>query len=192
MSLTDSELVLSYREGDDQAFESLIARHTDAIFAYLARLTGDREVAADLTQETFVKAWKNLARFRESENFKTWAFTIARNSAYDWLRKKKSVVFSALDGEEFSFADTIADTEPLADEVRIRFEDAHFLEKLLTGLPADSREILLLHYVDEMTFDEIGRVRGEPLNTVKSRHRRALIALREQAAGTKGSPNDVQ
>jgi RNA polymerase sigma-70 factor (ECF subfamily) len=182
MSLTDSELISAFNAGDAGAFESLISRHTDAIFAYLARLTGDREAAADLTQETFVKAWTHLGRFRIGENFKTWLFTIARNTCFDWLRKKKLVPFTALErDDEYSFAEGIADTEPLPDELARRAEDGRFLETLLAQVPIESREILLLHYVEGMTFDEIGKMRSESLNTVKSRHRRALIALRDKA-----------
>ena len=182
-SRTDSELIRAYTEGESGAFETLVSRHTDAIFGYIARLIGDREAAPDVTQETFVKAWKNLGRFRTDENFKTWIFTIARNSAYDWLRKKKHVPFSAMGGEgnPDSFAENISDTEPLPDALALQSEDGRFLEQLLTHLPHDVRDILLLHYEGGMTFDEIGKVRGESLNTIKSRHRRALIALRETA-----------
>ncbi len=180
---TDSDLIRAYAQGDSGAFESLVSRHTDAIFAYIARLTGDRDAATDITQETFVKAWKNLDRFREGESFKTWIFTIARNTAFDWLRKKKNVPFSAMsaDAEHDTFSETIVDPEPLPDALFAHAESGRFLENLLKEISPDSRDILLLHYVDEMTFDEIGTMRGESLNTVKSRHRRALIALGKAA-----------
>ena len=98
------------------------------------------------------------------------------------MRKRKSVPFSTLDGPEgASFSDTLSDQEPLPDELFARDEDGRVLEGLLQHLSAENKDILLLHYVDEMTFDEIGKIRGEPLNTVKSRHRRALLALREKA-----------
>ena len=176
----DSELVHSYLSGEHSAMDVLIMRHTSAIYAYVSRLTGDREAAADITQETFVKVWKNLARFREGENFKTWIFAIARNSAFDWLRKRKHIPFSVLESDDFSFADIIRDDEALPDEVFERREMGTYAEELLAKLSPENRDILLLHYVDEMTFDEIGKLLGASLNTVKSRHRRALLALRSK------------
>lgn len=179
---SDHALVHAYLEGHQQSLSTLVSRYTDPIFAYVLRLTGDREAAADITQEVFIKAWRNLASFDSKQNFKTWVYTIARNTAYDWLRKKKLVPFSALgeaDGD--GFEQTLVDVEPLPHEQLEKSEGSMFLERLLTELSPDVRDILLLHYIDEMTFDEIGRIRGESLNTVKSRHRRALLLLRKLA-----------
>ncbi|MFZ2555615.1 MAG: sigma-70 family RNA polymerase sigma factor [Minisyncoccia bacterium] len=179
---SDHALVQAYLEGHQPSFSTLVSRYTDPIFAYVLRLTGDREAATDITQEVFIKAWKKLSTFNPEQNFKTWLYTIARNTAYDWLRKKKPVPFSVLeqpDGD--GFEQTIVDSEPLPHE---RFEEAEggmLLESLLAELSPDVRDILLLHYVDGMTFDEIGRIREESLNTVKSRHRRALLLLRKLA-----------
>src|SRR6185312_5906993 len=146
------------------------------------RLVGDRREAEDLTQETFMKMWKALSRFDTEKNFKTWIFAIARNTAIDYLRKKKPVLFSRLNTEneegETRFEDNLADDAMLADEVFDRKQSASVLEKAMQTLSLDERVIFILHESDEMTFEEIADVMSKPMNTIKSRYRRALQKLR--------------
>lgn len=177
---TDEELILSYKNGDENSLKILIERYTPHIFNFLARLVG-RENSSDLVQETFIKVWRNLGRFDENKaSFKTWLFTIAKNTSTDFLRKKKSLLFSALDTDEGAqFEDSIEDLTPLPDEAIQKLQDVEFLNSLLKKLPIHYSTVLTLHYQEEMTFDEIGKILDKPLNTVKSQHRRALKILRE-------------
>jgi RNA polymerase sigma-70 factor (ECF subfamily) len=164
------------------SFDDLVHRYTGPVYNFVFRLTGNRQVAEDLTQETFIKVWKNLAKYDTSHNFRAWLFTIARNTCTDYLRKKKSIPFSTLSPDaDLPFEETLADSEPLPEKTLEKIEDSELLEQFLAELPPDYRIVLVLHYQEEMTFDEIGNVLGKPLNTVKSHHRRALEMLRKLA-----------
>lgn len=180
MEKDDKTLIVDSVEGDDEALAELVRRYVKPVYNFVYRFAGNnKEEAEDIAQETFFKMWRNLKKYRAGENFKTWLFTIARNTAYDHLRKKKNFVFSDFDTEDTLFEDTISDAEPLADEVFTLAESKEFLAKAMSELSPQFREVLLLHYDHELTFDEIGKILDEPLNTVKSRHRRAIESLRE-------------
>ena len=177
---TDIELLEAYLDGDEQAFKILINRYTPLLYNFVARLAG-RESAPDIVQEIFIKVWKNIRKFDiEKASFKTWVFTIAKNTATDFLRKKKDLHFSDLDiDDELSFAENIPDEAILPDTALERLEDKLFLNNLLDQLPYNYKTVLVLHYQEEMTFEEISVVLGKPTNTIKSHHRRALIHLRK-------------
>lgn len=142
-------------------------------------MVGDKEGAEDITQEVFLKVWKNLEKFDpETGGLKTWIFAIARNAAIDSLRKKRNIVFSELDSEEQSFEETLPDKEPLPDEIFERKNLAEELANALSKIKPELREIVLLKHIEEMTFEKIGQVVGKPMDTVKTQYRRALNQLR--------------
>lgn len=180
MEKTDAELVANYFKGDEEAFSTIVARHIKAIYNFVYRLTGTKDEADDITQETFLKAWKHLKKYRPEQSFKTWLFAIARNTTIDALRKKKSTPFSAFETDDSGNAltDTLTDPTPLSHELMAVAQDGERLQAVIAGLSVPYREVLLLRYTEELTFDEIGKILGKPLHTVKSQHRRALIRLR--------------
>lgn len=177
---SDGELITLYRKGDERALSILIQRHLDAVYRFARRMTGDVAMAEDIAQETFLKVWRNLGRFQTTKSFKTWVFSIAKNTAIDALRKKDPITFSRLETEDRSdFSDTIPDRQPLALDVLQQQESADILYKALLTLPPKSRSIVLMHDAEAITFQEIADVMREPMNTVKSRYRRALEVLRK-------------
>lgn len=179
--LTDTELVERHRKGDVTAFNLLIGRYTGPLYRFTLRLSGDPSIAEDLAQETCVKAWRKLSSFQADRSFKSWIFTIARNTAFDYLKKKKAIPFSAMDEQsqlEEPFQDRIEDQRPLPTELLERSDRAQVVEQALQTLPPHTRTILLLHEGENLTFQEIADTVQEPLNTVKSRYRRALMSLR--------------
>ena len=180
METPDAQLVSESILENTGSFETLVERYTQPIYNFAYRLTGNVQTAEDITQETFVKVWKNLAKYDSKQSFRAWIFTIARNSTTDYLRKKKAIPFSNLsNNDETPFEENISDTEILPSETVLKLEDTARLQKLLDRLPQDYQTVLLLYYQEDMTFDEIGKVLKKPLNTVKSWHRRALLKLRE-------------
>jgi RNA polymerase sigma-70 factor (ECF subfamily) len=182
-SLTDTELVVLYNNNDQEALKIIINRYTQPIYNFTARLANKND-APDIVQEVFIKIWKNLERFESSRaSFKTWIFTIAKNTATDFLRKKHNLLFSDIknnDDENMnSFAENIPTEDLLPDIALQKLQDSQFLNEILDKLRLDYREVLILHYQEEMTFEEIGKILDKSLNTVKSQHRRAIIELRK-------------
>lgn len=181
MEHTDEQLIVATLAGDDDAFPLLVRRYLKPVYNFSYRLCGSASDAEDIAQEVFVKVWKNLKKYRTGESVRAWIFTIARNTTIDWLRKRKNLAFSDFENAEGEnpLLATLADAEPLQDELYALAEDREVLERALGQLSVPHREVLILHYVEGLTFDEIGTMQHNPLHTVKSRHHRALIRLRE-------------
>lgn len=171
--LDDQRCVTLAQSGDGKAFAELVARYQDRIYRFLLRLTGAPDAALDLTQDTFLRAYQSLERWRPDALFKTWLFRIARNIAFDRLRREKLVAFVALD-EDFPQQEDPAAGPDAVLETAQRYR---LLEAALAKLPAEQREILLLREIEEMTYDEIALVLELNLGTVKSRIARARTAL---------------
>src|SRR3989338_692000 len=127
----DEKIIQSYREGNVAEFNKLVKRYAGPLYNFTARLANKND-ASDIVQEIFIKVWKNIGRFDERKaSFKTWIFTIARNTITDFLRKKKSLLFSDLakparqdlaDGIN-SFAENIPDENLLPDEALQKLQD---------------------------------------------------------------------
>ncbi|TSC77062.1 MAG: RNA polymerase sigma-70 factor, ECF subfamily [Parcubacteria group bacterium Gr01-1014_31] len=176
---TDEQLVADYRRGDRAAFDALVRRLLPPLYGWLFRLVGNERDAQDLAQETWLKAWRQLRRFDERRRFKTWLFRIGRNAAYDLLRRKKGSPLPLAAGEEEGDPGAeVVDPALLPPDQMDRADAAQRLSAALELLDPDSRTVLLLHYQEEFTFEEIGQVLGQPLSTAKSRHRRAVQKLR--------------
>jgi RNA polymerase sigma-70 factor (ECF subfamily) len=180
---TDEELVVLAQNNNQEALKIIIERYTSPLYNFTARLINKND-ASDIIQEVFIKTWKNIHHFNpEKASFKTWIFTITRNTTTDFLRKKKSLLFSDMqkggDEDINSFAENIPTEDILPDLALQKLEDSEFLNKTLEKLRLDYREVLILHYQEEMTFEEIGKILNKPLNTIKSQHRRAIIELRK-------------
>jgi len=190
--ISDQKLISLYLAGDEKSLEILFNRYLKMIYSFIYRYVGDQEAAEDVAQEVFVKVWKNLKKFnprknrfanfklRRQKNFKTWLFKIAKNASIDFLRKKKIIPFSSFDNEDGNaLTDTLADPAPLPDALLERQDLANLLTRALAKISFKYRAVLLLRYNNHFTFREIAESLGEPLNTIKSRHRRALIILKK-------------
>lgn len=181
MKPTDEELIAAAARGEEDAFNELVARYLREVYSFAFRLVGVREEAEDISQETFVKVWKNLKKYDiTSSKFKTWLMRIARNTCVDHLRKRQNIPFSDFDTDEGENAltESLTDEAPLADELVALSQDAVMLERAMKELSPRAREVLLLRYQDELSFPEVAAITGSSQNTVKSRHRRALHQLR--------------
>lgn len=186
---TDHELAAAARDGDDAALRLLLERHLPAVYTFCARFIGNPEDAQDAAQEAFLKAWRNLARFDLERSFRTWVLAIARNASIDLMRKRRPLAFSQFAAETASaFEETIADPEPLPEEVFARATLAEDVRAALAHLPPRSRAILSMRYEEELSFEEIAQVMDMPANTVRSTHRRALSALRGYFQEKPGMP----
>jgi RNA polymerase sigma-70 factor (ECF subfamily) len=169
----DKELIEKYLKGDEKALEVLISKHLKPIYNFIFGYVQNQQDAEDLTQETFLKMWRNLKKFKKEKNFENWLFTIAKNTCFDFLRKKRRNFILNTENLE-----TFADFNPSLHE---KLEKKSLFEKLkeeIEKLPFKMKEIIDLHYNFGFNFREISEILGEPVNTVKSRHKRAISKLK--------------
>ncbi|RKU09909.1 hypothetical protein C6503_20430 [Candidatus Poribacteria bacterium] len=180
----DVQLIRRILSGDDAAFNALVRKHQKGVHALAWRKVGDFHVAEEITQDTFLSIYKNLAQLRNPKQFSGWMYVIANRLCLKWLEKnikKKSVMQSLEDTpveeiEESSYTHYVS--EQRLTEVT---EDRHELvKKLLSKLPESERTVVTLHYLGEMTVKEIGKLLGVSVNTIKSRLRRGRERLQEQ------------
>ena len=178
MYIRDEELIQSYLNGEESALRDLIARYFRVVYNFVRRYAGNGPDAEDITQEVFVKVWKNLKRYDPKLSFRTWLFSIAKNSAIDWLRKKKAAPLVSMDGDE-TLSETLRDLAPLPDELVERNSASRAAANAIAKLSRGAQSVFSLRYRQDLTFRAIAESLGEPLNTVKSRHRRALAMLKK-------------
>lgn len=172
---SDQEHVDAALAGDRTAYSILVRRHQGALYRYLVRMVASPDDALDLTQEAFVRAWQALPQWEPGAQFRTWLYRIASNAALDVLRRRKTVEFVPLD-DTFEAADPAAGPERQA-QVSQQLRE---LDAALTRLTPEHREVLLLREVEDMSYEEIGRVLSLSEGTVKSRLARARAALIEE------------
>lgn len=179
--LTDEQLVASYLAGDEKALEELITRYFKAVYGFVFNYARSEAEAEDLTQLIFIKVWRGIKKFKLEKSFRVWLFTIAKNTSLDYLKKKRPLNFSAFENDEGDniLAETLADPQPLPDEIFERQDLSDWLASAVDKLPAKYLPVIQLYYVDGFSLVEIAKISGEPLNTIKSRQRRALLLLRD-------------
>ncbi|MEM9605043.1 MAG: sigma-70 family RNA polymerase sigma factor [Pseudomonadota bacterium] len=171
----DDALVSQYVSGDTAAFDRLYARYRERVWAYAYRASGfDTHRAADVCQDTWLRVVKGAPGYAARGRFDRWVFGIAHNVIVDHHRRQQPTP---------SEPDTLPD---LADFVH-RFEVTDTLEQVLSTLRADQRSALLLHYVEGYTLDEIAALQSSGRETIKSRVRYGLNALRDRLGGTHGT-----
>ncbi len=177
MDVSDEDLIQAYLDGDEQSLVVLVERHFAGMYSYVFRFVRNTAEAEDIVQDVFIKVWKQLHRFQPGTGLRPWLFRIARNTAIDHLRKKKSIPLSFFehDGNEAVFVD--ADNDVV--EQSIAREEKAVLVAAVEELPLHYREILLLRAEEQLTFEEISATVGKPLNTVKSLYRRGLLQLHQ-------------
>jgi len=176
--MEDQELVKKFLTFDDEgALQTLIRRYLQPIYNFVYSSVRDRHQAEDITQDVFIKAWAHLKNFDQSKSFKVWIYTIAKNSVYDFLRKKKTIPFSLLEEEGQIYE--IADVEPLPDKILRDADEGKKLNAALEKLPLNYRDLIVLYYQNGFNFREIAEILKTSVNTVKSRHLRAIAMLKK-------------
>jgi RNA polymerase sigma-70 factor (ECF subfamily) len=181
MDRTDNQLIRDYLQGEEEALQLLIKRYTSIVYNFVAQIVGRGQEAEDITQETFIKVWKNLKKFDINKKFKTWILQIAKNTAIDFLRQKKLplVNLNPDDEETENFMEQLSDSTPLPFENLVLQEQFAVVQNALQSLPEIYRLVLTMYYTKELTLAEVAEILGEPVETIKSRQRRGLAKLRE-------------
>jgi RNA polymerase sigma-70 factor (ECF subfamily) len=181
-ALTDEEVVRVVLRGAKEDFAILVRRYQGRIVAHVRRIVGDREVALEIAQEAFMKAYQALARFDPRYRFSTWLYAIAGNAAIDHLRRRRPEVAS-LD-EPLSTGDGDLHRDPpgparTAEDIVGSQDIVRKVEAAIGQLPEAYREILLMRHPGGLSYDEIAEAKQMPLGTVKNRIFRARQRLKE-------------
>jgi RNA polymerase sigma-70 factor, ECF subfamily len=167
----DQPLVRAALGGDLRAFEQLVERHRDVVFRVIARLVDDDAEAEDLTQDTFLRAFHRLERYRGDAPFRSWLLRIAHNTAVTYVTRSGRAATHRVDaaGEEVAGA---AEAGTPADQLERR-ERRQRLDKKLKGLARAHRTVLVLRDVEGLSYEEIARITESPVGSVKGRLHRA-------------------
>lgn len=173
--LTDQEVVARARRGDEAAYRELIGRYQRPVLSLVYRLVRDRELAEDLTQDTFIKVLNALDRYDPKQKFSSWIFKIAHNTAIDQLRKR-TVPTLSLDGSPHAETDDEIEAStvtPIAgdetpEEYTANREIGREIEAALAELRPEYRSAIILWHVEGRPYDEIAEIMQLPLGTVKT------------------------
>jgi RNA polymerase sigma-70 factor (ECF subfamily) len=180
----DVEIIAQARRGDPLAWEKLVSRHSRRIYNLCYRFVGKLDQAEDLTQEAFIKIFRNLGNYSpESGNFVTWIVSVTRNLLIDHYRQSKSErltvsIDQPLEADaDFTLLDTLPAERPSPQVEVERKEQAAFLHRALKQLSPDLREAVILRDLEELSYDEIAAILKIPDGTVKSRINRGRVEL---------------
>jgi RNA polymerase sigma-70 factor (ECF subfamily) len=171
------------RRRDPDLLDRLIEQYQHRLFRYLMYLSGNRELAEDLFQETWIRVLERGHQYDGKHEFSTWLYAVARNLTIDYLRKKHPVSLDGLMENEEHAPLEPADTRPMAWEVLLQHEQAERVSAALVSIPAEYRETVVLRFQEGLALDEIAMVTGAPLGTVKSRLYRGLNMLMSRLKG---------
>ena len=173
-----AKIARGLRERDMELLADLVERYQHRLVRYLLYLTGRREYAEDLAQETWIRVLQRGSQYNGRQRFDLWLFAIARNLAIDYLRKKGKAVQTASLPDDRDEILLVSSTGPSPFEAAARSEDAIRLAGQLQTLSPLYREALLLRFQEDMSLPEIAQVVGAPVTTVSSRIYRGLATLR--------------
>ena len=181
--MTEQELVRRAKDGDQLAFEQLVTDNEKRIYNLCRRMVGDQEDAAELTQETFLNAWRGLPGFQAESAFSTWLYRLASNVCLDFLRREKrrkslSLTVVSLDQEEAVELE-IPDQRYAPEGELERLEQRQAIRDGLARLSEEHRQVLVLRELSGLSYREIAQLLGVEEGTVKSRIARARGALRK-------------
>jgi RNA polymerase sigma-70 factor (ECF subfamily) len=188
-ALSDQEVVARAREGREPAYRELIRRYERPIFSLIFRMVRDRELAEDLTQETFVKALNAVESYRPEFKFSSWIFKIANNAAIDHLRRRELQTLSLEGAPNAVTPEAIEATAlQLSDRLESPLEELEArelggqIESAIARLRPEYRSCILLRHVEGRAYEEIAEILDLPLGTVKTYIHRARNELRASLA----------
>ena len=180
-----SAIARGLRRRDPDLLDRLIEQYQHRLLRYLVYLVGNRELAEDLFQETWIRVLERGHQYDGRHQFSTWLYAVARNLTIDYLRKKSPISLDALMEDSIDEHAPLepADTRPSAWEVVAHQEQAERISAALVSIPAEYRETVVLRFHEGLALEEIATVTGARLGTVKSRLYRGLNMLMSRLKG---------
>ncbi|MBD5192767.1 MAG: sigma-70 family RNA polymerase sigma factor [Bacteroidales bacterium] len=181
--LSDEHLIAAYAKGNNQAFDTLLHRHKDKLFAYILHIVKSPELADDIFQETFVKIISTIqqGRYAEAGKFAAWMTRIARNIIIDHFRQNKTQTLVSIDNDEID----VLNRKDLADnnieDFMVESQILEDVRDLVRELPEAQRQVIEMRFYRNMSFKEIADTTNVSINTALGRMRYALLHLRKLA-----------
>ena len=173
-----TEILLRCKNGDQEAWNMLINAYSKAVYNIALNFFADKDIAADVTQDIFLKIYHNLEKFKEEKNFTAWLFTISRNYCIDYWRKNKKYFLNNQELDE-----KISVPDPTPEDNLIRESEIVELRKKIAQLEPELRVILILRDIQDLSYQEIAHKFSIPEGTVKSRINRARLKLAQSFIG---------
>ena len=183
---TDEHSILAMaRDGDVDAFNRLVMIHQNAVYGFCMSLTRQQSIADDVTQETFIAAFRGISKMR-GDNVRSWLMRIARNKAYDYFRRQKRSRESSVDEDRAMFRERLVSDTPSPHDVAMNSELRDALEHCVGALSNEHREVIVLIDVQGGSYDDVSAICGVNIGTVKSRLNRARNRVRDCLRGIPG------
>jgi len=186
----DRKLIRAFQRGDKTAFDALVRKHKDKVFNLCYRFLGDRQEANDSAQDAFIKVYRSLKKFRLESAFSTWLYRLVANTCKNRLtslayrQKKKTIRLSNPgDMEDGQPSMEIRDESPSPINGLEMKERAMLIQEAIGSLPTDKRTVVVLHDIEGLSYEEVSKITGLNMGTVKSRLSRARLALRDKLRG---------
>ncbi len=184
IDFNEANLVLAALKGNLEAFNQLVLIYQDKIFNLALRILGDEDSAEDITQNTFLNAFRSLSRFRNDRSFRNWLYRIAINACYDELRKYKMhpilpLEYDDSDEEKCLSLYDLPGSSMLPEKEYEKHELEQAIKQALNRLDTDQRAVVVLVDLQDFDYQEAAQILGIPIGTLKSRLARARIRLRE-------------
>jgi RNA polymerase sigma-70 factor, ECF subfamily len=191
---SDEDLMRRTQQGDTKAFSLLYERYSAAVLSYLYRMLGNLEDVESIAQEVFLRAFRFAPTYRYPQKFSTWLFTITRNLAINYSRRRKrspvrNVTELNLEGVEIS-GDPYQVAQRATDDVEKQEEIARVL-KALEDLPTDQREVIVLGVFQDLSYAEMEEITGTKAVTLRSRMFHGLKRLARLIGGTRGGDGEA-
>ena len=183
-TLTDDTLVASYVQGNNEAFDELLARHQARIYNYILMMVKSEDVANDIFQDTFVKVVTTLkqGRYTDTGRFAAWLTRIARNLVIDFFRQEKSLGKLSTDDSDIDILNRRELSDGTIEDEMIDLQIQDDVRALLRRLPDNQRRVIVMRYYKNLSFKEIASATGVSINTALGRVRYAILNMRRMAA----------
>ena len=180
---TDETLVALYAQGNNEAFDILLNRYKDRLYAYIYYTVRNEELAEDIFQETFTKAIVTIQQGRYNENgkFPAWLTRIAHNLIIDCFRQEKQENLVSCDEEERNLLNNIRLSEGTVEAEIVNHQILSDVRRLIKHLPDEQREVVHMRFYQDLSFKEIAEMTGVSINTSLGRMRYAILNLRRMA-----------
>lgn len=184
ISKTDDELVGLYSEGNGEAFDVLLSRYKDKLYAYISFIVRIKDIADDIFQDTFVKAIQTIQRggYTSAGKFGAWLTRIAHNLIMDYFRKDNVTAPICDDENGTDLLNNPDLCEPNVEDRMVNRQILSDVRHLVSMLPDNQREVVFMRYYQDLSFKEISDITGVSINTALGRMRYALINIRKMAA----------